>query len=520
MRNIAAGLGIFVLFAALSFALVVREHRRTSASSQRAPSSFTEVVAFIDQAALDIENPKVFNPKSAARYINEIADRAYEMNSGDFIPHGESETSTFLSKADVLAKKIFGMRLQLNDRLRTFERSKMWSKAETAEAVDAFRRAQLYLRYAEDYVIDWRNQLVPLKASRTFFQGEGTLNLVNPQFATATGGVDFKSGDVVLVRGGSFFSATIARIGDIPSNMSHIAMIAETATGELRIVEALLEKSILSYTLDEYLKLEPLPRAAIYRFHDAKTARQAGRELWNLLESTLKNPTPFDIYMNPDDHSKIYCAEAMMIAFERASGGRIVIPRYRTSFAKAIKTDFAKGVGMTTSSSFAPADIDVDTRFNLVAEHRDLAMLTESRRFDVALSKLFAKFQTGFTYKNDAGAAIDATIGIIARKFGFKKDVIPEGIKYGELMTLIRHKNLVTVLMKDLGIAEQAAVQKSGKPLSYRELETLFDSICADGCVERKADEQSARPTEIGAGFRSPALPSRLNKDARLAKGF
>lgn len=519
MRNIAAGLGIFVLFAALSFVLVVREHRRVNGEERRDPSSFTEVVEVIDQAALDIENPRVFNPRTAARYINQIADRAYDLNSGDFIPKDETETSTFLARGDLLAKKMFAMRLRLNERLRSFEKSKMWSARDTSEAVDAFRRAQLYLRYAEDYVIDWRNHLSPLKSSATFFESEGSLSLVNPEFVTEAGAFDFKAGDVVLVRGASFLSATIARIGDVPSNMSHIAMIAETETGELRVVEALLEKSIVSYPLENYLKLEPLPRAAIYRFRDPKMAKLAGQELWKLFLEQTKNPTPFDIYMNPDEHSKIYCAEAMLIAYERASGGKVKIPRYRTNFSKAIKTDFAKGVGMTTPSSFAPADIDVDTRFDLVAEHRDLAMLSESRRFDVTLSKLFSKFQEGFTYKNDTGASLNATLGIIARKFGFKKDVIPEGIKYSELMTLIRHKNLVTSLMGELAVAEKTAVQQNGRPLSYRELETLFDKICADTCVERKAQEQYEKVSEIGKNFRLPAPLFPQSTAAHLAKG-
>jgi hypothetical protein len=139
----------------------------------------------------------------------------------------------------------------------------------------------------------------------------------------------------------------------------------------------------------------------------------------------------------------------------------------------------------------------VDSRFHLVAEHRDPSLLDESRRYDVVISRLFELFRSGFTYKTDVSANLSAMMGIFARKFGLLKSKVPAGIKLGQFAALIRHKNLVTALMEKLGSAEKAELSaRGGVPLSYRESEGLFNRVCGTDCVKRKDVELNARPVE------------------------
>lgn len=49
------------------------------------------------------------------------------------------------------------------------------------------------------------------------------------------------------------------------TNMSHLAMVAEAPDGKLKVVEALMERNVVAYDLQDYLDLERLPRVAIYR---------------------------------------------------------------------------------------------------------------------------------------------------------------------------------------------------------------------------------------------------------------
>lgn len=496
MRKLLPGLLVFIAFAVLSFVAVLR-NARLDPSSEREPSSYSAISDAVRKLARDIEDPKTFNPQTAPLYLNTLAAQAYQLGGFDFIPRGEAESKRFATEANEIANTMFRIRVRLSEKLGEFERVGHMSEAETTAVVEALRRAHLYLRYSEDYVIQWLDRISRLESRDEFFKGDGPLTLVNPAFQGPDGRFQFKSGDIILVRGASFFSATIARISDIPTNLSHSATIVETETGELRVVEALLEKNMVSYSLHEYLSLERLPRAAIYRNEDDELARRSGAALWKFYQSQLANPIPFDIVMNSEDHSKIFCFEASGLGYELGSNGAVRIPRYQSTMRQVAQTDFAKQVGLTVDHLSAPADLDVDSRFRLVAEHRDLRLLDDSRRYDVVVSKLFELFRKGFTYKTDVKASLYAVVGVFARKFGLMKSTVPEGIRLGQFAALIRHKNLVTSLMEQLGSSEQKEIAlRGGVPLSYRESEALFDRVCGTSCVKQKSIELASRPIE------------------------
>ncbi|CAN5403293.1 hypothetical protein BH10BDE1_BH10BDE1_20230 [soil metagenome] len=500
MRKFVPGLLVFIAFAVLSFMLVLRD-AKVEVAGDREPSSYDAISDTVHRIAREIENPEIFNPKSAPQYLNGLAAQAYQLNGFDFIPKGDAESKRFVSEANALANTMFGIRVRLGEKLGEFERSGRMDANETLAVVDAFRRAHLYLRYSEDYVIQWLNKVSPLESRNEFFKGDGPLTMLNPEFRESSGNFKYKSGDIILVRGASFFSATIARISDTPTNLSHSATVVETEAGELRVVEALLEKGMVSYPLATYLTLEHLPRAVIYRNVDPELARRSGAALWKFFQAQLQKPLPFDIVMDSADHSKVYCFETSSIAYELGSNGRERIPRYQSTMKQVVETDFAKQVGLNVDHLSAPADLDVDSRFRLVAEHRDPNMLDESRRYDVVVSKLFQLFRSGFTYKTDVSANLTAMTGIFARRFGMMKDKVPEGIKLDQFAALIRHKNLVNALMEQLGTAEQSELaSRDGVPLSYRESEALFDKVCGTSCVKRKSVELNGRPVEEERG--------------------
>lgn len=489
MRKFALGLAVFAVFSFLTFLMVLRDVSATApvVVPPRKPSSFVKISQAISQIASDVRNPAIFNAMTAANYINHMADEAYTLESQDFAPLGEHELNLFNQNVESLIDSLFSTRIFLAEALKSFEAKGQWSENEKSDTVAAFRRGQLYLRYAEDYAIEILNQTHPLKGSAVFFEGAKPLTLVNPKYADPRNSA-LQAGDIILVRGSSFFSATIARVGDVPTNLSHIAMVAERPDGSLYVVEALLEKGLISYPLADYLKLEPLPRAAVYRFYSPEKARAAARELWKMYAGNLKHPIPFDIFMDPDDHDKIYCAEAMAMAFARTDGNLASVPRYRTQFSGISGTEFAKATGLTAKEIFAPADIEVDTRFTLVKEHRDLNLLAKSRRYDVVLSKLFDKFKAGYTYKRDVAASVEGGFAVMARSFGFLKSVVPAGMDVPTFSALLRHKKLVEKLMTDLAVAENQVMLTTGRPVSYRELEDLFDKTCGDRCVQAKSE--------------------------------
>lgn len=462
---------------------------------QREPAAYGEVVQELQQLFTQVRDPRVFRADTATAIIHQFADRAYALNADQYLPIAEADRADFLQRADQLVKDLFETRLLLRERQRAFEAQ--WSTAERDAAIDAFRRAHLYLRYAEDHAIELLNTERKWAPNPAYFSGEFPRTLTPTHTSP-----DFKPGDVFLVRGGSFVSATIARSGDVVTNMSHLAMIGVNEAGELRVVESLLEKGLVEYSLQDYLKFEPLPRVAIYRFRDQAVAEQAAREVWSLFRESEVRPIPFDVGMNVHDHSKVYCAEAVAIAYKRA-GERlrrsVQIPSAMTSFRGARATVFFQEVGMNIERSFAPADLDVDTRFDLVGEHRDLSLLAKSRRFDVVLSILFDRFKQGYTYRPDPTANLEGTFGFFARKLGFFKDKIAQDLPLRAVVAFARHRNLVDHLVEQLRIAEEAQQARLGRPLAYRELEVLLDEYCRQSaCVEKLSEQLERRARQRG----------------------
>lgn len=517
MSRIASGVVVFAIFFVVS---VVSTYRAIVSTGERLPSSYEDVRRTVLQFEKDLDDPRVFNEKTASAYIHQFADQAYGLNGADYTPSNEQEIRQFLKHADLTVETLFALRLQLSRKLQQFEERNQWTPSEKADLISAIRRAHLYLRYAEDFVVNWRHRLQPLKLSSRFFAGEGPLTLRNPQFLGRNEEVRLKAGDILLVRGDSFVSGTISRIGDVVTNMSHLAMVAEAEDGTLKVVEALMEKGLVQYDVDRFLSFEALPRAAVYRYQDSDLARSAAKELWAVYQDSVRYPEKyqFDIQMDPNDHSKIYCAEAVKIAWEMASGGKIDLPRYQTTFHEAIETDFAKGIQMRVARSFAPSDIEMDTRFTLVVEHRDLTLLENSRRYDVVLSRLFEKFKTGFTYKPDLAAGAQGLFAIFARNLGFMESRVPVDATVGTLTTLIRHKRLVTALMEDLEAAEKNVSLQRSRPLSYRELEELFEKICGGDCVERKSDSQLR--TSLSRNLSDPGARATITLGTRCEAAF
>jgi hypothetical protein len=485
---------VVIVSALLTFTRFADDHH---SSSVRTPATIHDVVSMIAKIRTDLDNPRAFNVRNATDYIRVIADQAYSLTAADFLPRNEQESNAFEKQFNSILTQIFEIRQMLRERQRQFENEGVWSSNQSADAIAAFRLAHLYLRYAEDFAIEWYDGRHPLHRSAVFFDGEGPLSLHSPKASFVKGKLEFQAGDVILVRGASFASASIARISDVPTSMSHLAMVAIDPNGRLMVVESLLEKGVTYYPVEEYLKLEPLPRAAVFRFFDATIAYRAAQESWKLAMENKAKRIPFDLEMDSEEHSKIYCAEAVGVAYERATKGTFKFPLHQTSFEKARQTDFFKGIGIAHPNAFAPSDLDVDTRFDLIAEHRDLDLLAKSRMYDAILSMLFSKFEQGFTYKPSLSVFAQATFGKIGRELGFFSDQISADVSWTALFTLLQQKKTVESVLTDLQAASSEESSRLHRPLAYRELLELLDKICHEDCVQKKSDEAYDAPSAV-----------------------
>src|SRR6185503_12627468 len=72
--------------------------------------------------------------------------------------------------------------------------------------------------------------------------------------SATSNGVVLHSGDILVSRGGYPTSALIARGNDYPGNFSHIALVhVDSATSEISVIEAHIERGVAIATADQYL---------------------------------------------------------------------------------------------------------------------------------------------------------------------------------------------------------------------------------------------------------------------------
>ena len=93
--------------------------------------------------------------------------------------------------------------------------------------------------------------LQQLDSIRTLFVGSPVPSATP---SAISNGVTLHSGDILVSRGGYPTSALIARGNDYPGNFSHIAFVhVDSATHEISVIEAHIERGVVVATADQYL---------------------------------------------------------------------------------------------------------------------------------------------------------------------------------------------------------------------------------------------------------------------------
>jgi hypothetical protein len=226
---------------------------------------------------------------------------------------------------------------------------------------------------------------------------------------------------VLLSRGDAFVSGAIARLGDVDGNFSHVALIyVEPRTQGVFTVEAHIEIGSVVAPLEKYLT-DGKSRAVVFRHPDAALAAEAARLMFERVRkaSAAGGNIPYDFGMvmdGPQAEAELFCSEVVSLGYALASGGRVRLPRYRTVLR--MKNDaFLKAIGIAAEASFAPSDLEVETRVALVAEWRNLGKTQRSRMTDAILTHLYwAMDERGYRLRNTAGDALKRDLAYTTRQ--------------------------------------------------------------------------------------------------------
>jgi hypothetical protein len=286
---------------------------------------------------------------------------------------------------------------------------------------------------------------------------------------------------VILMRGSAHNSAAIARIGDVDSQFSHIAIVHIDPEGQHWMVEALIEDGSVINTLDHVLH-HGLGRAVLYRCKDAALAARAG-ELAYARILAIKNgdarPIPYDFTMRLRGRRTLFCAKLVAQAFADASGGKVQLPAFKTRLDINHNRAFFRSIGVRAKETFAPGDIDLDPRFDLVAEWQDYRMTPVLRRQDMIMTKFFEWMEKrGYRFEEDFFVRLIAVFGrassyLSERAKNLMASVVPKvprNMSRSCVATIVMLHKSAEGLMPALAALDENHVKMTGYPLHPREM--------------------------------------------------
>ncbi len=419
-------------------------------------------------------------PVGTAKELADNLAQVYEAIfnvSLDRYDHGELARS-----APALMRAIFALRLKVRERIAGWhERGFMSLNVQIA-----VRNVLRIARYAIDMLGELNvrfTQLAENEPTLRGFRGVDVNTLVNPAFATGED-LPFEAGDLLLMRGMHHNSAAIARIGDVNSQFSHLAIIHTDDKGVQWVVESLIEEGAIINPLDAVLH-HGLGRCVVLRHRDRALARRAAA---GIHEYVRRSRAPggkriwYDFSMELQGEKELFCSKLVRLAFARASDGAVLLPTYNTRF-DMVNRDFVDRIGVTARETFAPADIELEPDFDVVAEWQDYRVTSRLRLQDLLMDKLFWWMdEYGYKFREDLPIRLIGIFGRASSRLSDRAkqliaDVIPKvppNMTRSTIQAVAMLHQTAQPLLAELQMLERQAITQYGRPLHARE---VFDAL-------------------------------------------
>ncbi len=415
---------------------------------------------------------RVSSAEELGANLGQVYDVLYDVNFDRYDVHELAKSAPELMRA------IFELRIGLHEQITEWYKRGFMSLGAQAAVRNVFRVA----RYATDVLGELNcgyTQLAPDEKTERAFRGTKLNTLVNPAFGTGED-VPFQAGDLLLMRGMHHNSAAIARIGDVDSQFSHIAIIHMDEDGKLWVVESLIEKGATISSLDDALH-HGVGRCVIFRHSNAAFARLAAAEIHDVVKRSRERGGRriwYDFSMKLTGYKELFCSKLVRQAFDLASKGKVMLPTFTTRFDMKNR-DFIERIGVRTKETFAPADIELEPHFDLVAEWRDYRVTSRLRLQDLLMDKLFEWMdQYGFRFHEDFSIRLIGIFGRLSSRLSDRTKAliaevfpeVPPNMWRSTIQAVTMLHKTAEPLLADLRALEQQSIDRYGRPMHAREV--------------------------------------------------
>lgn len=483
MKNIILSLNLMIVLTILNACTKPSSNIRPSDSNlhSRSPQNTFEFVEGIKKVLTDINTKDVFNSESCPNYIYSYTDALYQKPTDYFAPKTESEKQMLIAKHMEILNDLNLIKIMLRKRLKEF----VDQNIATEKCINAIRRGLRYARFSEEFLIEYLSKLEVFKSnSELILDQKFPYTSTNPDFQN----FKIQAGDVLLIRGKSYVSAMIARMGDEEAQFSHLAIVGSDDKNKLYVIESLIQNGVIITPLAEWLKKEE-SRVALFRMQDSDLAKKAARSIYDKTYKKIKSggTLKYDFKMDYVDHSQIFCAEIVSWAYEMASDGKVKVPLYLTKVSKFKNTSYIRDLGLNTDVLFEPADIEVDPRFDFVAEYRLLSLTRQVRSQDAVMTSIYNwMIKHNYEFRTNVEVNIKGVMAKILRQFGLLKEKMPSYMPLGTIFTTLKFEAVATALEKNIYAKENEFFKKNGHSLAFKDMLEINENYRLNDCKKHK----------------------------------
>lgn len=206
---------------------------------------------------------------------------------------------------------------------------------------------------------------------------------LNPKFKNFA----FEDGDILITKGISTISSTITTFTDHHSPFSHIAFVhVNPETNKAETIESYVGRGVNFFSMIDAMKNENA-RILVLRPKNRDLAKKAAAYMRNRVKSAFQKGSyiPYDYQLDFSNNQTLSCEEVAFDSFKTASEGLVTIPE-APSLIKFKSKDLTSRVGMKSGLMMMPADMEVDSRFEIVLDWTDYSIIRDSWRKDVMMN--------------------------------------------------------------------------------------------------------------------------------------
>lgn len=415
--------------------------------------------------------------KELAANLTELYETTFNLSLDGY------DVRALAASAPQLARVLFAMRLRLREQVADWHARGFL----TLQGQRALRNALRIARYATDMLGELSiryAQLAPGEKTLRGFTGPGLNTLVHPAYDTGHD-LDFRSGDVLLMRGMHHNSAAIARIGDIDSQFSHLAIVHTDAGGRHWVVEALIEEGSVINPLSETLS-HGLGRCVLFRHKDADLAARAAARIHEVVRRSLAAGGKhiwYDFSMELAGEEELFCSKLVRKAYGLGSDGQTLLPTFTTRFDMKNR-DFVDRIGVTAKETFAPADIELEPDFDLVAEWQDYRVTSRLRLQDLLMDRLFLWMdEHGYRFREDLPIRLIGVFGLLSGKLSDRAKTliaevvpkVPPNMRRSTIQAVAMLHKTAEPLLAELLALERRSIDRNARPLHARDIYAFLE---------------------------------------------